>query len=180
MPMSRRAGGMAVMSRPSTRTLPASGVSKPATTLSRVVLPDPLGPRMVSSSPEAMSSETPSSATTSPKCLTRPSTFRSAERDATQLRFLQLPGVPQLDRLVAVLGPPGIVDPELLVDVLRRQVRLHLGVDVVERFEIETGISELGGIHRLLLRHRHLGQHLLTPVRVLGAARDDEAALLER
>ena len=76
MPMSRFAGGMAVMSTPSTVTDPASGVSKPATTLSSVVLPEPLGPRMVSSSPEATSSETPSSATTSPKRLTRPSTLQ--------------------------------------------------------------------------------------------------------
>src|SRR3954452_5423106 len=85
MPMSRRAGGMAVMSTPSTSTRPASAVSKPATTLSNVVLPEPLGPRMVSNSPEAMSRDTPSSATTSPKRLTRPSTLRSAERDDATL-----------------------------------------------------------------------------------------------
>ena len=70
MPMSRFAGGIVVMSAPSTLTEPPSGVSKPATTFSSVVLPEPLGPRMVSSSPEAMASETPSSATTSPKRLT--------------------------------------------------------------------------------------------------------------
>src|ERR1700761_8358735 len=121
MPMSRFAGGIAVMSAPSTNTLPASAVSKPATTLSKVVLPEPLGPRMVRSSPEAMSSETPSSATTSPNRLTSPSTRRAADRDANSLSLLELPGVPQFQRLVAVLGIPGVVDPELLVDVLRRQ-----------------------------------------------------------
>ena len=72
MPMSRRAGGSAVISTPSTRTVPASGVSKPATTLSRVVLPDPLGPRIVRSSPSATASDTPSSAKTSPKRLVTP------------------------------------------------------------------------------------------------------------
>src|SRR5580698_785482 len=180
MPMSRFAGGMAVMSTPSTFTVPAAAVSKPATTLSKVVLPEPLGPRIVSNSPEAMSSETPSSATTSPKRLTSPSTRRAAERDANSLCLLQLPGVPQLQRLVAVLGVPGVVDPELLVDVLRRQERLHLGVDVVQRFEVEARIAELAGIDRLRLRDRHLGQHLLAPVGVLGATRDDEAALLQR
>src|SRR6185436_9776288 len=81
-------GGGAVMSVPSTSTEPASGVSKPATTLSSVVLPEPLGPRMVSSSPEAMSSDTPSSAATSPNFLTSPSTRRSADRDATRYAFL--------------------------------------------------------------------------------------------
>ena len=88
MPISRRAGGSRVMSVPSTLTVPASGFSKPATTFSSVVLPEPLGPRIVSSSPEAMSSDTPSSATTSPKRLTRPSISRSADRDATHQPFL--------------------------------------------------------------------------------------------
>ena len=58
MPMSRFAGGNAVISTPPTVTRPASGVSKPATTLSSVVFPEPLGPRMVSSSPWATCSET--------------------------------------------------------------------------------------------------------------------------
>src|SRR5262245_45369375 len=184
MPMSRLAGGSAVMSSPSTRTRPASGFSKPATTFRSVVLPEPLGPRMVRSSPGAMSSETPSSARTSPKRRVRPSTvslpaLSSPVWAANASSLLQHPGVPQFLRLVAVLGVPGIVDPELLVEILRRQIGLHLGVDEVQRVEIEPGIAELGGIDRLLLGHRHLGQHLLRPVDVLGAARNDEAALLE-
>jgi hypothetical protein len=69
-----------VISKPSTRTVPASGVSKPATTLSRVVLPDPLGPRIVKSSPSATASVTPSSAKTSPKRLVTPWTRSSAVR----------------------------------------------------------------------------------------------------
>src|SRR5258708_13628818 len=185
MPMSRLAGGSWVMSSPSTRTRPPSGRSNPATTLSSVVLPEPLGPRMVKSSPGAMSSDTPSSATTSPKRRVSPSTLSSPALAAPILaanasRLLQHPGVPQFLRLVAVLGVPRIVDPELLVEILGRQIGLHLGVDIVQRFEAETGIAELGGVDRLLLRHRHLGQHLLRPVDILGALGNDQAALLQR
>src|SRR5258708_9252182 len=185
MPMSRLAGGRSVMSSPSTRTRRASGRSKPATTLRSVVLPEPLGPRMVKSSPGAMSSDRPSSATTSPKRRVSPSTLSSPALAAPILaanasRLLQHPGVPQFLRLVAVLGVPRIVDPELLVEILRRQIGLHLGIDEIQRFEVEAGIAELGGVDRLLLRHRHLGQHLLGPVEVLGALGDDEAALLQR
>ena len=94
MPMSRRAGGSAVISTPSTRTVPASGVSKPATTLSRVVLPDPLGPRIVRSSPSLTASDTPSSANTSPKRLVTPSTLSSAvravSRSATPYAFFSI------------------------------------------------------------------------------------------
>ncbi len=79
MPMSRLAGGRAVISSPPTFTDPPSGVSKPATTFSSVVLPEPLGPRIVRSSPCATCSETRSSATTSPKRLPTPSIRRSAD-----------------------------------------------------------------------------------------------------
>ena len=79
MPMSRFAGGSEVISVPPTVTLPPSGVSNPATTFSNVVFPEPLGPRMVSSSPWATCSETWSSATTSPKRFPTPSMSRSAD-----------------------------------------------------------------------------------------------------
>ena len=79
MPMSRLAGGRALMSVPPTFTVPPSGVSKPATTFRSVVLPEPLGPRMVSNSPCATLSETWSSATTSPKRLPTPSIRSSAD-----------------------------------------------------------------------------------------------------
>src|SRR5215831_18443826 len=184
MPMSRLAGGTAVMSRPSTRTRPASGFSKPATTFKSVVLPEPLGPRIVNSSPGAISRETPSSANTSPKRRVSPSTpslpaLSSPVWAANGSGLLQHPGIPQFLRLVAILGVPRIVDPELLVEILRRQVGLHLGVDEVQRFEIEAGIAELRGVDGLLLGYRHLGQHLLGPIDILGAAGDDEAPLLQ-
>src|SRR4029453_14445376 len=51
MPILRRAGSRSVTSEPSTRMRPASAISKPAITFSSVVLPDPLGPRMVTNSP---------------------------------------------------------------------------------------------------------------------------------
>src|SRR5688572_2376856 len=182
MPISRLAGGKEVISSPPTITDPPSGVSKPATTFSNVVLPEPLGPRIVRSSPCATCSETRSSATTSPKRLPTPSIRRSADPlllTRGRSRFLQHPGVPQLGGLGAVLGIPLVTDPELFVEILRRQVRLHLGVDEVQRFEVEAGIAELGGVDRLLLRDRELGQHLVGPVRALRTARDGEAALLQ-
>src|ERR1044072_3275227 len=183
MPISRRAGGRAVISSPPTFTDPPSGVSKPATTFSNVVLPEPLGPRIVSSSPCATWSETRSSATTSPKRLPTPSIRRSADPLLFTWgcsRFLQHPGVPQLGRLGAVLGIPLVADPELLVEIRRRQIGLHLGVDEVQRLEIYPRITKFGCIARLLLRDRELGQHLVGPVRVLRPARDGEAALLQR
>src|SRR5690606_3222982 len=45
--------------QPSSLTSPASGVSTPASSLSRVVLPEPFGPRMPRRSPGETSSETP-------------------------------------------------------------------------------------------------------------------------
>src|SRR5688572_16720593 len=136
MPMSRRAGGRAVISTPSIFTDPASGFSKPATTFSSVVLPEPLGPRMVKSSPRATCNDTPSSAATSPNRLAAPSIRSSADPstppDATpRLGLLQHPGVPQFLRLGTVVGVPRVADPELLVEILGRQVGLHLGIDIV-------------------------------------------------
>src|SRR3954453_7380135 len=51
MPMSRLLAGTSVMSRPSSRTRPASGRSKPAIARSAVVLPQPEGPSGAISQP---------------------------------------------------------------------------------------------------------------------------------
>ena len=67
MPMSRREAGTDEMSLPSTRTVPTSAVSKPATMRSAVVLPQPDGPSSATSSPGAMSMDSPSSARVAPK-----------------------------------------------------------------------------------------------------------------
>jgi hypothetical protein len=67
MPMSRREAGTDEMSLPSTRTDPVSAVSKPATMRSAVVLPQPDGPSSATSSPGAISMDSPSSARVAPK-----------------------------------------------------------------------------------------------------------------
>src|SRR5688572_16855145 len=66
MPMSRLCTGRSVMSRPATWTRPESGSSKPAIMRSDVVLPQPDGPSREKNSPAAMSSVTPSTASTRP------------------------------------------------------------------------------------------------------------------
>src|SRR5688572_9528599 len=66
MPMSRLCTGRSVMSRPATWTRPESGNSKPAIMRSDVVLPQPDGPSREKNSPAAMSSVTPSTASTRP------------------------------------------------------------------------------------------------------------------
>src|SRR5215207_4663746 len=65
----RRWGGTRVTSLPWMRIVPALGSSNPAISRSRVVLPQPLGPSRAKNSPRAISSETPSTAVTSPKRL---------------------------------------------------------------------------------------------------------------
>ena len=66
MPMSRLAAGTDEMSLPSTRTDPVSAVSKPATMRSAVVLPQPDGPSSATSSPGAISIDSPSRALVAP------------------------------------------------------------------------------------------------------------------
>src|SRR5438128_2676810 len=58
---------------PSTRADPACGLISPASTLRRVVLPAPLGPKIASVCPGARLNETPSSATTRPNAWRNPS-----------------------------------------------------------------------------------------------------------
>ena len=107
--MSRCAGGSAVMSLAvDQHRCRASGVSKPAMTFSSVVLPEPLGPRMVSSSPardlqrDAVERHDLAEALADPL---DPQLGRCHSRS----RLLQHPGVPQLLRLGAVLGLPLVV-----------------------------------------------------------------------
>src|SRR5215470_12075049 len=67
----RRYGGVQVTSFPSIQTAPSVGSSNPPIMRSRVVLPHPDGPRSEKNSPRRMSSETASTAATSPKRLVR-------------------------------------------------------------------------------------------------------------
>ncbi len=74
----RRLGGRSVMSLPSSRTRPESGVSNPAQMRSNVVFPQPLGPSSEKISPCRIFSETPSSAFRSPKLLDMFSNIRKS------------------------------------------------------------------------------------------------------
>src|SRR5580700_1236498 len=67
--MSRVPGGSRVTSRPSIKTEPASGRSRPVTSRSAVVLPAPLGPKRTTNSPSFTTSETSRTASTWPKRL---------------------------------------------------------------------------------------------------------------
>ena len=69
----RSCGGTPVMSWPSMKMRPASGVSKPASMRSSVVLPQPEPPSSANISPRAISRSTPSTAATAPKRLVTPS-----------------------------------------------------------------------------------------------------------
>ena len=59
MPMPRRCTGVPARSCPFSRMLPACPVSRPATSLSRVDFPEPLGPITASSSPVSTCIEMP-------------------------------------------------------------------------------------------------------------------------
>ena len=61
-----------VRSTPSTRTLPASGVSRPIMCLSSTLLPVPEPPMITTDSPSAISRSHPSSTTFEPKLLLTP------------------------------------------------------------------------------------------------------------
>src|SRR5437773_1045188 len=80
MPIRRLSGGtntpcaVDVNTRSPTRTSPASGFSRPATSRSVVVLPQPLGPSNVTSEPAGTSKSIASTAGVLPKALERPVT----------------------------------------------------------------------------------------------------------
>src|SRR3989475_6905770 len=69
--------GTEATTRPRSAISPASGCSSPATRRRVVVLPQPLGPSSVKSSPRSTSSEAPSRARTAPKTLVTPSRRRT-------------------------------------------------------------------------------------------------------
>src|SRR5262245_11693819 len=112
MPTPRRAGGTSFTTRSSKHTSPVSGRSKPATSRSVVVLPHPEPPTSATSSPGAISRESPSTAVEAPKRLL---TSRSVMRMALLRVFL----LPQLDESVLVLRIARLDEVE--VD------QLHLG-----------------------------------------------------
>src|SRR6266566_151328 len=156
MAVARRSGGTAEISRPSMHTRPASGRTKPAMLRMIVVLPQPDGPRSVSSRPGGTVSVTSSTARTLPYCLTKPS--RSRRRPPA-------PGCPRSFRDIRVeqVRPP----PEPLVDdgVVEGHLVTRLGQ---ERGELPAGrhllvdrahVPDLGD-HGLPLRAQHIVDEL--------------------
>src|SRR5439155_1073874 len=121
MPRSRFCGGSAATSMPSIAIAPRLGWTNPATIMSVVVLPEPLGPRSVKNDPAGTVMETSLTATTGPKSLV------SALHDAPVLR-LQARLVP-LDRERRALirhrlepSVPDAAEDDLLVrEHLRRE-----------------------------------------------------------
>src|SRR5712692_2067879 len=80
MPTPRRLGGKWPTASPSTSTRPAVGERNPPMMRSRVVLPQPLGPRSATSSPARTSRSTASTTVTSPKRWVMPSSRRTWPR----------------------------------------------------------------------------------------------------
>src|ERR1700723_3921010 len=77
--MRRRYGGWWSRRSPDIQTSPELGCSKPARILRRVVLPEPLSPKMVRNSPSAISREISRNTIFLPKCF---ATERIETRDA--------------------------------------------------------------------------------------------------
>ena len=112
MPMSRLAAGTDEMSLPSTRTDPVSAVSKPATMRRAVVLPQPDGPSSATSSPGAISMDSPSRARVAPNARVRfcsstlvpppgpacPMTSEAAAAFLVVLVVISLPAFPDVRR----------------------------------------------------------------------------------
>src|SRR5262245_31573885 len=89
MPIWRRYAGTSVIRWPSMAISPLSGIKKPATRLSSVVLPQPDGPNSVMSSPRRTSSETSSSAVILPNRLVTASSSTAISASA----FARVAGV---------------------------------------------------------------------------------------
>src|SRR5262245_32676583 len=92
MPMRRCSGGTTACGeeswRPPTWMVPASGVRKPASERSMVVLPQPEGPRKVMNSRSAMARSMPLSALNAPKFLSMPAMSMKAMASALHRRRL--------------------------------------------------------------------------------------------
>ncbi len=73
MAILRSRGSRTVTSSPPIQMRPASALSRPATTLSKVLLPQPDGPSSTMNSPAATASEMSVSTATAPKLLAMPS-----------------------------------------------------------------------------------------------------------
>src|SRR5437016_5168097 len=113
------------MSRPSIRRRPASGLSRPATRRSVVVLPAPVGPSRTTNSPSPIPSESSRTASVLPKLLQTASSRTSAMRAAiVQCRTQDAAGPAIEDRQFfrAEREPDRLAEPNRH---LRAEARLH-------------------------------------------------------
>src|ERR1700730_5092276 len=122
----RRCEGTPVMSWPSIRMRPLSGVSRPASRRSNVVLPQPEPPSSANSSPRAISRSTPSTAMTVPKRLASPSILTIASFTGP-VSLTSLDRGPQPRALARLLGRAGGDGVEVRPRVVRRIDRLVAG-----------------------------------------------------
>src|SRR5215472_4872179 len=165
MPTPRRAGGTSLTTRSSKRTSPVSGRSKPATSRSVVVLPHPEPPTSATSSPGAISRESPSTAVDAPKRLL---TSRSVIRMALLRVFL----LPLLHEPVLVLRVARLDEVEIDELHLRDLGSAHRHVRARDARPPPLGVRRHCG-----LRHRPV-EKTLGIGRILGAL--DETVGLER
>jgi hypothetical protein len=77
-----------VISRPDKNIFPASGISNPAIERSKVVLPDPLGPKSATYSPGSTANVTSPKATLLPNLFVRPSSLKTGSADKIDMPFL--------------------------------------------------------------------------------------------
>src|SRR5512132_349233 len=109
MAILRARGGRSLTTWPPIRTSPSLGASSPAMVRSRVVLPQPEGPRRTRYSPSSVARSTPSTAWTRPpsNCLTSPRTSTTTVTPGRRSRAAdQAAGPPLLeDGLDLGLGP---------------------------------------------------------------------------
>src|SRR6516164_11322084 len=153
MPISRRYAGTSVIRWPSTAISPLSGIKKPATRLSSVVLPQPDGPSSVISSPRRTSSETSSSAVSLPKRLVTPSSTTAISP------FARVAGVAAAAESVASAGMLNVQHLcQAKEDIGQRQQRCgdhnvhdryrrHRGVGVFAHVVIERNRQCLRALH---------------------------------
>src|ERR1044072_5364246 len=127
-------------------------------TLRSVVLPEPLGPRMVTNSPAATLRLTSDSAATWPHGLLPASTCRRPDcldednarsslmrwRAVFGSRLGQHPFVPAFPDFRAVDGPPFLVEPGLLPEIvgIQRQQRPYLLRNILVGVEMRARIAE--------------------------------------
>src|SRR5947208_1577931 len=149
------------------RISPDDGSTKPAIARSKVVLPQPLGPRIERNSPRRMSRLTPSSAVTGPYILTslsmeiRRSDMTGSRSCPPRRSLVEHPTVPQLDDLRLLgddlvpvrhhevgdraLRPPGQALADSVADrgALQRRTEIQFLGKTVQRFGTDREIDEL-------------------------------------